>query len=172
MYNYGTNQAYIQSLLLIFKVIQRVHKSFESNNADPTKLVGDITLLLNSLIKEIIVPTSNVDPLEGSIENTLDPKPHLGYKLEKRVKLLKKNYSADQEKALRRRCITFATTLAQEIRLRLPNNVKILRKNFPCSVRIHCIIEPLIPQMNCCKCLRMILTTIKSIGRFLLNEVE
>lgn len=151
MYNDGTNQAYIKFLLPVLKDVQRVNKSFESNEADPTKLLEDLILLIKSLIHKIILPTSNVDPLEGKIENVLDPKPYLGYQFEKEIDLLKeKGYSAEKEKALMGRCIKFVTILVNEIRQRLPSKVKILQKISLLSVdkALHCVKEPLIPLMD------------------------
>ncbi|KAK4322448.1 hypothetical protein Pmani_006788 [Petrolisthes manimaculis] len=151
MYNDVTNQAYVKFLLPILKDVQRVHKSFESNEADPTKLLGDITLLIKSLVQKVVLPTLTVDPLEGNIEDTLDPKPYLGYLFEKEVEVLKENgYPVDQEKFLRERCIKFVTRLVHEMRHRLPTNVKILQKISLQSVNnaLHCIKEPLVPLME------------------------
>ena len=90
MYNDGTNQAYIKFLMPILKDVQRVNKSFESNEVDPTKLLGDITLLIKSLVQKVVLLTSNVDPLEGNVEDNLDPKPYLGHQFEKELEDLKK----------------------------------------------------------------------------------
>lgn len=77
VYSGGTNQAYINFLLPVLKDVQRVKMSFESNEADPAKLLEDLILLDKSLIRKITVPSSNVSPLEDKIENVLDPKPFL-----------------------------------------------------------------------------------------------
>lgn len=129
MYCDGSNLAYLKFLLPILKDVQRVNKSFESNEADPTKLLQDLVTLVKSLVNKVVLPTSKVDPLHGNIEDVLDPKPYMGYLFEKEIELQReKGISGDQENVLRERCVKFITTLIKQIRQRLPSNVKILQQ--------------------------------------------
>ena len=146
MFNDARNLAYIKFMLPIVKDIQRVNKAFESNDADPTKLLNDLVLLVKSLVNKIVLPTSRVDPLEGNFEEYLDPKPYLGYDFEKEVDALReKGFSSQDEMSLRGRCIKFITVLVKEIRQRLPNNVRILEQISLLSVdkALHAVKEPL-----------------------------
>lgn len=104
MHSDETNLAYIKFLLPVLRDIQRVNKSFEFSDSDPTKLLNDLVLLTKSLVQKIVWPTSKVDPPEGNIEDVFYPKPCLGYQFEKEVETMEqKEYSKDQEKTLRGR---------------------------------------------------------------------
>lgn len=81
----------------------------------------------------------------------LDPKPFLGYLSEKEIDLQReKGIRADQEKALRERCVKFITMLIKQFRQRLPSNVKILQQMSLLSVEntLRVIKESLIPLME------------------------
>lgn len=151
MFSDGRNLAYIKFLLPLLKDVQRVNKSFESNEADPTKLLSDLVMLVKSLVKKIVIPTSTVDPLEGNFEDALDPKPYLGYAFEKEVEALReKGLSSQDETSLRERCIRYVTIIVREIKQRLPSNIKILEKISLLSVdkALHAVKEPLIPLLE------------------------
>lgn len=146
MFSDDRNLAYIKFMLPVVKDIQRVNKAFESNEADPTKLLNDLVMLVKSLVKKIVLPTSRVDPLEGNFEEYLDQKPYLGYDFEREVDALReKGFSSQDEMALRGRCIKFITVLVKEIRQRLPSNIKILEQISLLSVdkALHAVKEPL-----------------------------
>ena len=129
MYNDRANVVYIKFLLPILKEVERVNFSFESNESDPTVLLDDITLLIKFLVTKITLTAANVDPLDGNIDNALDPKPYLGYQFETEMGEMARNgYPADREAALRSRCINFLRHLISQLRQRLPDNVKILQK--------------------------------------------
>lgn len=76
-------------MLQILKDIQLVNKSFESNEANPTKFLKDLLLLIKSLVKKVVIPTFRIDSLEANIEEVLDPKSFLGYEFEKEVEVLR-----------------------------------------------------------------------------------
>lgn len=61
------------------KDIQRVNNSFNFNKPDP---------IIKSLVHRIFLPTAKVDPLDGNINEFLDPKIFLGYLFEKEVEVL------------------------------------------------------------------------------------
>lgn len=52
MYKDDKNLAYLRFLKSILREVQNVNKSFESNNADPCKLLNDLTNLVKSVIKK------------------------------------------------------------------------------------------------------------------------
>ena len=69
-----TNRAYILFLIPVLNEVQRVNFSFESNEADPTILLDDLTMVIKVLINMICLPTKRVDPFEGDIRLALDPR--------------------------------------------------------------------------------------------------
>lgn len=83
MYSDNKNLAYLRFLRPILEEVQIVNKSFESNNADPCKLLSDLTNLVKSTVRKIVTPMCREDFLTVKIENYLNPKPYLGYSFEK-----------------------------------------------------------------------------------------
>uniref|UniRef100_A0A1Y1MMI1 HAT C-terminal dimerisation domain-containing protein n=2 Tax=Photinus pyralis TaxID=7054 RepID=A0A1Y1MMI1_PHOPY len=130
MYNDNKNFAYIAFLSSVLGDVQRVNKLFEGNQVDPTKLLKDILLLLESLIKRVTAPRHQLDLLTVDINNFVDKHCYLGYLFEKTVREMKENgtLSAEEERCLRDRCIHFIVNLIQEIQMRLPTNVELLKK--------------------------------------------
>lgn len=151
MFKDEINLAYIKFLLPVLKDIQRVNKSFESNDADSTKLLSDLIMLIKSLIRKIVLPTKEIDPVEGNFEDAIDPKPYLGYDFEKEVEALQeKGFSKQDEMALRGRCTKFLTILVHQIRQRLPSNINTLEKISLLSISnaLHAVKEPLTPLLE------------------------
>ena len=104
------------------------------------------------LVNRITLPAANIDPLDGNIENALDPKPNLGYQFEREVGEMAKNgYPSDHEAVLRSRCINFIRQLITQLRQRLPDNVKILQQMSQLSIKkaLNAVGKlPLIPVME------------------------
>lgn len=151
MFSDHTNLAYIKFLLPVLKDIQRVNKSFESNDADSTKLLSDLMMLIKSLIRKIVLQTKIIDPVEGNFEDVIDPKSYLGYDFEREVEALReKGFSKQDEMTLRERCIKFITVSVHEIRQRLPSNINTLEKISLLSVNnaLHAVKEPLTPLLE------------------------
>lgn len=67
--------------------------------------------------------------------------------------LKEKGFPVEKENVLRSRCIKFVTTLAQEMRRRLPNNMTIPQNISLFSVHhaLNCIKEPLTPLLELLK---------------------
>ncbi|XP_042894354.1 uncharacterized protein LOC122268140 [Penaeus japonicus] len=151
MYSDQQNLAYIKFLVPILKDVRRVNKAFESNDADPTKLLDDLVLLIKSLLRKVILPTSKVDILEGNIESFISPKPYLGYDFEQHMENMhKEGFAPNQELTVRDRCIKFIVKLVKELRQRLPNNVEVLQKMSLLSVEnaLRVVKNSLIPLME------------------------
>lgn len=73
MYNDNNNLAYLTFLHPILLEIQLVNKSFESNNADPCKLLSDLTLLVRSVAKRFVNPYCKKDPLTTNMDSYVIP---------------------------------------------------------------------------------------------------
>ncbi|XP_050062963.1 uncharacterized protein LOC126552316 [Aphis gossypii] len=127
MYCNEQNLAFFLFLRPALANVQSVNKLFESNNVDQTKLAIDLSTLVVSLGKLIVLPSFNFDPVTNeNFINHLHPKPFLGYSFENKVTELKNNGSlnANGEQVLRDRCIKFTTILIQQLQQRLPENFK------------------------------------------------
>ena len=96
MYCDPQNKLFILFLQPSFKLVQSVNKLFESNTADKTKLLTDLSLLIKSVANMLVLPISRFDVLVPNtcIENFLDYI-RLGYRFEKTLSELHmpKNYS-------------------------------------------------------------------------------
>lgn len=68
MYSDEINYAYLAFLKPILTQAQQINKSFESNDADPTKLLNGLVLFLNTLIKKIVVPSVKIDVFKTDIQ--------------------------------------------------------------------------------------------------------
>lgn len=129
LYSDEYDHAYLFFLKSVLNEVQRVNKIFESNDCDPTKLLQDLTLLIENLVNRVILPSNRhrVDPFSCNLEEYLDPKLNLGYDTEKLLSDLPKHLHEDREKTLRERCSQFLVFLIKELRNRLPDNVQILK---------------------------------------------
>lgn len=129
MYSDDFNYAYMLFLKSVLSEVQRVNKAFESNNRDPSKLLDDLTLLIESLVNRVILPTNQhrIDPFTCNLNEYVAPKVYLGYETEKLLSDLPKHASANLEGNLQERCKEFLLTLITELRHRLPDNVRVLR---------------------------------------------
>jgi hypothetical protein len=126
MLNDHTNYCYFIYLKSVLHDVQKVMKSFEGENVDPTKLIDDLVHLIRSLSSRIVNPTARVDIFVDNIDSYLDPQPFLSYELNKKLQDFKLNDAEKQN--IRSRCINFTVKLFKEIRNRLPDNFSILQK--------------------------------------------
>ena len=79
MYNDNSNYVYLSFLLPILQDIQSVVKSFESNVADPTKLLDDLKKVYESVVKRVVNPSTKIDIFKDPIDSYLNPSSYLGY---------------------------------------------------------------------------------------------
>lgn len=127
MYNDEINYAYLCFLKPVLIDVQRMNKAFEANNVDSSKLLDDLTTLLESLIKKITTPNSQFKLFHDNIESFVDKNCYLGYLFESKLNTMKESGFKD-ERPLRERCINFLMALVKEISQRLPDNVNILKQ--------------------------------------------
>ncbi|MGL5028976.1 MAG: hypothetical protein ACRC6C_02580 [Wolbachia pipientis] len=127
MYCDGKNHAYLLFLKPILSDVQRVNKNFEAKNADSTKLLNDLLLLLEGLIRKVVIPTRKLDAVSSNIRDYLDPKPYLGYAFEEKIRELQNEgkICLIDEQNLRQRSVDFIISLVQQIRQRLPENINV-----------------------------------------------
>lgn len=67
MYSDTNNFAYLKFLYPILEEIQKVNKSFESNIADPSKLLTDLIYMVRSVAKRFINPQCRLNPLTANV---------------------------------------------------------------------------------------------------------
>nr|CAI5822120.1 unnamed protein product [Callosobruchus analis] len=131
MYKDETNLLYLLFLKPVLTNIQQVNKGFESNNADPLKLLADLVLLIREICKMLVIPTCEVDPIREDITTFVDTlNSYLGYNFEATTKNLKESntITTEQENTIRERCRLFLITLYQQLKQRLPDNIDTLEK--------------------------------------------
>ncbi|KAH8025106.1 hypothetical protein HPB51_003022 [Rhipicephalus microplus] len=124
MYSDPLNKLYLLYLRPMLREVQRTNKAYERNDADPAKLLEDLTLLIKMVCSKVLIPTAKIDPLRQPIDGHLDPKPYLGYEFEKLASTLPAGPEVD---FVRQRCVNFTVKLSNELRQRLPSNFKILQ---------------------------------------------
>lgn len=67
IYKDETNLLYLLFLKPILHNVQQVNKAFKANNVVPLKLFKDLTLLINSISKMIVLPCHKVDFIKNVI---------------------------------------------------------------------------------------------------------
>ena len=77
------NRAFLLFLKPVLAEVQAVNLSFEAEVQDPTKLMKDLVLLVDSLDSKILTPGKKISDCTV-IEEHLDPKPYLGFEFEKK----------------------------------------------------------------------------------------
>ncbi|KAF0705539.1 Dimer Tnp hAT domain-containing protein [Aphis craccivora] len=102
MYCDTNNEALLVFLKPVLAEAQYVNKMFQSNSADPVKLLNDIVLLIKTLAGLVSTPGSNIDILNSSLNDNLHPRPYLGQAFEEKIKKLRTNncMSVENEKKL------------------------------------------------------------------------
>lgn len=128
-YNNEINLVYLLFLKSYLKDISELNKKFESNGANPIKLLNDLCFLIESLIATIVYPDAQIDKLEADLTPFIYKKAYLGREFEDKIWELRneKIISVDQEEEIRGKCINFIKALVTELKNRLPENFKILR---------------------------------------------
>lgn len=126
MYSDPINKLYMLFLRPLLQDIQRTMKVFQGENTDPTKLLSDLSNPVAPVSKKVLIPTARVDPLTSDICPYIDRRAYLGYEFERMCSTSK--LPEEEERNLSERCIACVTSLCGELRNRLPENVKILKK--------------------------------------------
>jgi len=146
MYNDNNNLAYLTFLHPILLKIQLVNKSFESNNADPCKLLSDLTLLVRSVAKRFVNPYSKKDPLTTYMDSYVIPQMVFSNEFED---LIRNSDKKDQE-VLKDRCFQFLKILLKQFQQRLPKNINNFEKVSMVSIKnaLQVFKESLSPLME------------------------
>ncbi|EFA13101.1 hypothetical protein TcasGA2_TC012970 [Tribolium castaneum] len=134
MYSDDLNYAYLCFLRPVLSEVQKVNKAFKVKEPDSTKLLDDITRLLDSLIKRITTPNTKFQLFKDNIESFAIRDGYLGYMFETKVKEMKQAGFTD-EAGLRERCVRFLIKLIQVIIQRLPDNIETLKTMSEFSVQ-------------------------------------
>ncbi|CAH1955688.1 unnamed protein product [Acanthoscelides obtectus] len=107
MYKDDTNYAFICFLKPILGGVQRVNKAFEAKNAESCKLLEDVTMLLNCLIKKVTTPNSRFKLFYDDIETFVVRDNYLGYLFENKIKEMKEAGFSDEANLRERKCIFY-----------------------------------------------------------------
>ena len=126
MYCDKKNFVFLSFLHPILSLVQKTNKSFESQVADPTKLLTDLKMLYSIVVSKIVLPTARIDIYEQDIDKYLDPTPTLGFAFESAYS--ENGINGQEKDHLKSRCISFLVALARELKNRMPENIKILER--------------------------------------------
>lgn len=153
MFSNDINLAYFQFLLPVLTELQYVNKAFQSNSSNPVKLLDDLTLLVKSVIKRVVMPSFNTENKElSSFDDFIDPKPYLGYQVEKTLENLRNQNKLDSanENMFRQKCKEFLIELAKQLLQRLPDNINLLKQISKLAVSnvLKANKEPIIPLLE------------------------
>ncbi len=126
MYSDLQNLLYLTYLRSKISEVQCAVKAFEGEQSDPLKLLDCLMRVIKSVCSKVINPMAKIDVLKEPIDGHISPKPFLGYIFEAKAAQLK--LSPEEEDCVRRRCVNYTISLANELRSRLPDNVEILQQ--------------------------------------------
>ena len=113
----------------VLNEVQQVNKLFEAKSVDKVKLLNEFILLITSIGKKVVLPTSNIDILTIKVDDFLNPKPYLGYQFETKVAEWKSQGTLinTEENDIQIRCSNFLIALIKQRKQRLSGNIKILK---------------------------------------------
>lgn len=119
MYNNETIHLYLIFLKPILHEVQTVNKVFQSNENDPTRLLKEITLLINFLKKKVL-DDANIDVFSEDFETYISFKCYLGFEFETYANKLKEagKLSASNEQEIRNKCADFIVGLMNQLKQR------------------------------------------------------
>ena len=89
MYSDEKNLLYFFFLNPVLIEVQQANKLFDAENVDKVKLLNKLILLITSIGKKLVLPTSNIDILITKIDDFLHPKLYLEYQFETKVTEMK-----------------------------------------------------------------------------------
>ncbi|KAK7077052.1 hypothetical protein SK128_015119 [Halocaridina rubra] len=99
-------------------------KVFQGDNTDQTKLLGDLTRLIESVGHEVLLPTAHVDLMTDDISCYVDKRAYLDYDFENTLRDCKLH--PEIENCIRERCLSFVVKYFCELRRRLHENITVL----------------------------------------------
>lgn len=128
-----TNYVYFTFLKSILSEVQVAVKSFEGEHTDPVKLLDNLVHLISSICSRVVNPMAKINVLKEAIDGHLNPAPYLGYLFESTMSQL--SLAPEDEKVIRRRCISYVVALSKELQGRLPDDLETLRNMALFSVK-------------------------------------
>ncbi|XP_036329582.1 uncharacterized protein LOC118741720 isoform X2 [Rhagoletis pomonella] len=130
MYKDERNYLYLLFLRPILAELLALNNSFQSNNTDPTKLLKDFAVVINSLKSKIISPDNDVDVISIDFELYINKSCYLGYNFEKKILEMKSSsgLTEESEKYIRTICTNFVVVLINQLKQRLPDNFDTIKK--------------------------------------------
>ena len=156
MYSDEKNMAFLLFLSPILTEVQQVNKLFESKNIEKVKLLNDLTMLIKSIAKKLVLSTCNIDLLNSNNEEYLDQKPYLGFRFELKIQDLKEQnkLTNTDESCIRRRCCDFLLALHKQLKQHLPDNVKVLQ-NISCF-SVNNMLQPVKDKTAICEVMKFL----------------
>ena len=102
-----------------------------AKNVEKVELMNELVLLIPSVGKKLVLPTANIDILTTTMDNFLHPKPCIGYQFETKVAEMRSQdtLTNNEENDIQIRCSNFLLALLKQLKLRLHENIKILKKH-------------------------------------------
>lgn len=142
MYCDTNSFAYLTFLYPISEEIQKVNKSFESNSADSSKLLTDLTNMVRSIAKRFINPQCRLNTLTANVDSYTINNIYIGYEFEQI--LLSSESSEESKQQLKQRCLKFLQVLLKQLQQRVPKNIDVLEKVNLISIKntLQCIKDP------------------------------
>ena len=132
MYYDEKNLLYFLFLNPVLIEVQQVNKLFEAKSVDKVKLLNELILVITSIGKKIVLPTSNINILTTKMDDFLNPKPYLGYQFETKVAEMKSQstFINTEENDIRIRCSNFLIALSTLYPLRDSGFDLLVRRSF------------------------------------------
>lgn len=150
MYADESNLVYFLFLKSVLCEVSAVNKSFESNNANSTKLSESLFLLLNSIYRKLVLPSYyyKFDIMTCNIDDYVDSTGSLGYEADQCLSQLK--LDPEKKKMIKDRSIKFLIELFKQIRQRIPDNISVLKEvsNFSVENALRVIKPSVVPLMQ------------------------
>lgn len=115
LYN-NTNLLYLTFLKPIPTQLEKLNKNFQSQNADPTKLLNDMEISINFLKQFVLDPTTDVDVFTEEVESFINNNCYLGFSFETTLKEFKNQIDSDTENCIRRNCVQFVVYLINQLK--------------------------------------------------------
>lgn len=113
LYDDEVNLLYLIFLNPVLKEMQQLNKNFQARNPNPTQLLSDLIVGINTLKAKIIPLDISVDILKENFDHAIMPNLYLGFAFEKKLEELQLN-SRDRE--IRLTCVNFIKELILQLR--------------------------------------------------------
>ncbi|XP_076057947.1 uncharacterized protein LOC143035172 isoform X2 [Oratosquilla oratoria] len=125
LYTEPANRLYLIFVCSILRDIMRITTLVHGGNPNPLRFLQDLSNLILSLSRRVIVPAANINPLTTDFSSFINPKAYLGIEFEQMCQ--KSNLSKEMERRVRECCLSFVADLCNEFRRRLPENFEVLQ---------------------------------------------